>query len=737
MNVDLRQRTSLFCGALAIAIAASILLRRRPRLPQLWFAGFAGDVGLWYLAQWQYHFVRGDGWARVTAVLAVLLPQFALRLFEALMPESERRSTLPRTASILLPPVALLAIFGPLEHWWVRGAVFLYVCGLLGAGLASLWARSGSLRSRPSRRRVRFMVILGALAVAATLADFLWFLDVILPPIGAAFSVLFLFVISESLIRQRFVDVYDVLGQVLLSTALSSCLAAIFYVFVGLFGGFDTMYLAAFLATIVILVVFEPLREKTNSAIHRAFFRERAVLERAVQRVRAELVHVLQLDEMASVIVAALEESRRATGVAVYLRDPAAPQFELRASFGPGAPPTLPVAKVELLLERLATQPSLVLDDVELAADEARRDAQLQEVALLGRLLAAAEVLGEFRRAVVLPIRGRRLGLGGLILVADDRAVEAFSTDEVPLLEELALHASVVLENSEQHRHLQARDRLAVLGQMAAGLAHEVKNPLGAIKGAAQLLEGDAALGGTPSSEFLQIILEEVDRLDRVVGSVLDYARPQAGKRTEVRVQAVVQRTVQVLAAEGGGSTLVVEEDEELPTVLADPEQLRQVLINLVRNAVQAMAGRGTVRIRLSRVPPAEAPSAAEGGWLAVSVSDQGPGIDPEVQKSLFVPFVTTKQRGTGLGLAISQRIVQELGGRIEVSSQLGAGTTFRVLLPGRASPAFTPTPPPEDPARARPVGSSKGPDGVAGQGPHSRQAATEPGVARAPANAR
>src|SRR6478736_8117576 len=238
--MDLRTRTSLFCGALAIAIAISILMRGRPRRPQIWFAGFAGDIGLWYLAQWLYHSVRADVWARFTALLAVLLPHFGLRLFEALLPERERRSTLQRVAGVLLLPVVAVALLVPLRYWWVRSLVFAYAFGLLGAGLWSLAQRAESTPSRTTQRRVRFLVLVGASAVAANLADFLWFVGFDVPPIGAVLVILFLFVIAESLIRQRFVDVYDVLGQVLLSAALATCLATIFYVSVDLFGGFDT-----------------------------------------------------------------------------------------------------------------------------------------------------------------------------------------------------------------------------------------------------------------------------------------------------------------------------------------------------------------------------------------------------------------------------------------------------------------------------------------------------------------
>ena len=683
--MDLRTQVSLFCGALAIAIAVSILLRRRPGRPQLWFAAFALDTGLWYLAQWLYHFVQADVWARFTAILAVLLPQFALRLFEELMPEMERRPTLQRWAGILAGPVAVFSLFGPLERWWLRGIVFIYVFGLLGAGLYSLWKRGYQSRSRGTQRRVQFLVIVGALAVAASLADFLWFLDVPVPPIGAGFSILFLFVLSESLIRRRFVDLYDVLGQVVLSAALASCLAAIFYVFVRIFGGLDTMYLAAFLATLVILVVFEPLREKVSLAIHRTLFRERADLERALNQLGRELTHVLQVEQLGALLMTALESSRRATASALLIREPIAEHFELVASFGPAAPEKLGVAQMQPIFEQLAEEPSLVLDEVALGAQEARRGGNARAARRFGRVLATAELLGDFRRGVILPLRSEGQGISGLLLIADDRVADAYSADEVILLEDLALKASVVLENSRQHRELQARDRLAVLGRMAAGLAHEVKNPLGAIKGAAQLLnDAPRAADDEVEKEFVSIILEEVDRLDRVVGSVLNYARPARASIGPVDVGNVVVRTAKILEAESPECALVTRIAPHLPTIRLDAEQLRQVLINLIRNAIQAMSGKGEVLIsaQLSSALPEQGALQQPPDWLVITVTDTGSGISPEIRKNLFVPFVTTKDRGSGLGLAISQRIVEEMAGRIEVESQPGLGSTFSVFLP-------------------------------------------------------
>jgi signal transduction histidine kinase len=331
---------------------------------------------------------------------------------------------------------------------------------------------------------------------------------------------------------------------------------------------------------------------------------------------------------------------------------------------------------------------AILLEDIAHQAVEHRRSGRTPEAEADERLLSSAQLLGPFRTGVCLGIWGEKRDLLGLLLVVDDRVRDAFSQDEGALLDSLAVQIGVVIDNSRQYRRMQERDRLAALGQMAAGLAHEVKNPLGAIKGAAQLLN-DPRQGAPISAveqEFVGIILEEVERLDRVVGSVLDYARPSKGEQGPVDLNAVVRRTITVLASDRAEECEIVTDlVDALPPVRADAEQLRQVLINLVRNAIQAMGGRGTVKVRTALHATGSPPVGAAGvtgDWVEVSVRDSGPGIAPQVLRNLFVPFFTTKDRGTGLGLAISQRMVEEMGGRIQVVSHLGDGATFTVLLP-------------------------------------------------------
>ncbi len=713
---DLRARTTLFCGVIAFAIALSMLLRGRRSVHWL-FAAFSACLAFWYVSQ-ALADLMNEGkrtFEHTTAVLTVMLPQFAVYLFRSITPVEGREvgSRLPRIAALLGVPM-LVVVLLPYQRApagiraLVLGAVYLYVFGLLAAALLSLWKRGRMSPSRAVRERIRFLASVGALAMTFTLADFLSFLGVNLPPIGAVLAVVFLFVLAESLTRSRLADLYEMSGRLLVATALAFALAGIFYVFITYIGRFGAMYLNAVLAAIVFLVLFEPLEHEVETRINRFFFRERYDLESTVLELRRRLAHTLENEEMTHVVLAGLEGSHRVTSCAVYLRD-LDEGFDLAGSIGVAAPLRIDSLAMRPLLERLTT--SLSLEEIAREA-EAERDGTSREAREgLSPLLTAAEALGRLKGAVLLGIRGDSEQLVGILCVADERVRDAFTPEEIVLLETVAAQMGVAMANSRIYARMKERDRLAALGSMAAGLAHEVKNPLGAIKGAAQLLEelAPGSRDGDPTTrEFLGIILEETDRLNRVVGSFLDYARPHAGNPVPVDINAAVRRTVQILSSQTERVELRLELSDSLPRAQIDPEKLRQVLLNLVQNAIQAMDGDGRVSISTSHR------RAARGTWLSnqpgdrsgqlrsddteiveISVQDTGPGITEKVLKNLFVPFFTTKEQGTGLGLAISQSIVQNAGGSIHVQSQPGAGSKFVITLPAADETVATPLPSP------------------------------------------
>src|SRR5205085_4168567 len=279
----------------------------------------------------------------------------------------------------------------------------------------------------------------------------------------------------------------------------------------------------------------------------------------------------------------------------------------------------------------------------------------------------------------------------GFLCVLDDRVPEAFASDELAAMLDIGEQAAITIENSRLYEKMKERDRLAALGEVTAGLAHEIRNPLGAIKGAAQYLDPAQLQGG--DGEILQIIVEEVNRLDSVVAQFLDYSRPfpnaTSGKFQNTDLNDVLWKTMKLIES-SMPANVVLELDltPGLPAVHADAEQLKQVFINLALNAVQAMpdGGRLVVRTRRPRQPLELGLSDASPRYAADQVearfADTGAGIPEDAKDRIFIPFYTTKSKGTGLGLAISQRIVKAHGGSIEVQSRLGEGSEFILRFP-------------------------------------------------------
>jgi two-component system, NtrC family, nitrogen regulation sensor histidine kinase GlnL len=230
-------------------------------------------------------------------------------------------------------------------------------------------------------------------------------------------------------------------------------------------------------------------------------------------------------------------------------------------------------------------------------------------------------------------------------------------------------------------------DRLASIGQIAAGIAHEIKNPLVGIRGAAQLMQADlASPAGTNPAEYLDIILKEADRLNGVLEGILDFTRLKPLTSERFNIHAMLDRALllQEESARQNGVVLAREYDPSLPDVTGNLDQLLQVFLNLVKNAIEAMpkGGKLTVVTRMSDLFTSVQADGKKHRLMVARVMDNGSGIKQEHLQDIFAPFFTTKDKGVGLGLALSYQIVQEHLGTIRVESKEGAGTTFSVYLP-------------------------------------------------------
>lgn len=240
----------------------------------------------------------------------------------------------------------------------------------------------------------------------------------------------------------------------------------------------------------------------------------------------------------------------------------------------------------------------------------------------------------------------------------------------------------------EQYNKLQETERLAVVGELAAGMAHEIKNPMAGIKVSMEVLSQDAPLD-PEDKEVLRRVIQEIDRITDLLRGLLSYARPPEPETIPLNVNQVLDITIKSAryslrrSDEQGGEAgrqneFVKDFSPDLPPIVADPGQLQQIFLNLILNAVEAISAiperQGVITIQ-TRLSP--------GGFVRIAIADNGKGIDSEALQAIFKPFFTTKAKGTGLGLAITKRLVEQQNGSITVENNPGgAGVTFTVTLP-------------------------------------------------------
>ncbi len=238
-------------------------------------------------------------------------------------------------------------------------------------------------------------------------------------------------------------------------------------------------------------------------------------------------------------------------------------------------------------------------------------------------------------------------------------------------------YSSVLKDVTEQRlieRHLAQMEKLSAIGELSAGLAHEIKNPLAGIKGAIEIIR-EGVPEDNPHRAILGEVLSEVSRIDRIVMSLLSYAKPKKLDFVKVELGNLIRNVISFLRnlADGKRINLRFAGPQEVPWLNADENEIKQLFLNLILNSIEALPEGGEVIVHLEVLPE---------NRLRVEVSDNGPGIPPENLSHVFRPFFTTKIEGTGLGLATCKQIVAEYGGDIQVKSEVGKGTRFSIELP-------------------------------------------------------
>ncbi|NNB99719.1 GAF domain-containing protein, partial [Corallococcus exiguus] len=710
--MDIRTQSALLASIIGLALGVSMLLRPgRPRVLTL-YSVFTLTVAGYYLSLFFHSIFPSQDYPWVSrialgaTVLAVsLVPGAAVAFFLEFLGVSKGAHQVGRRLALLSGVLGLTVAVTPLaDNGWARLALGAWVLGTLFTSVSLLVHRVRTTESRIEQFRLAYLAIGAGAAVLFNGLDFLSRNDIPFPTLGPVFATLYLFFLAQTLLRLRLMDLHELLGKIASQTVLAVILASVFTVLTAWVDENTSLFVFnTVVAAFVILILLDPLRTKVEEMVVRIFFRERFALLGTLSTLRVRMASVIEISELARVVLDALHETGRVTHASVYLMAEDRPGYRLLDSRGPLPVALLDTAAARGVLFAVASgQKAVLLENIE------RRISVMRVQAVEGkrfrdelkRLNDTRAALLQMKAGISVPLMGNDRVIGFLNLW-DERVPEAYASDEIALILEVSERMATVLENSKLYEKIRERDRLAALGEMAAGLAHEIRNPLGAIKGAAQCLDPRKLTG--EDGEFLDVIVEEVNRLNGVVTAFLDYSRPLKQNFGPTDLNEVVTRTMRLIQNDMPPTAgLAVELDLRLPRSEGDAEQLKQVLINLVQNAVQALGPQpGRITVRTEKPERFGDLRSAGGEFVEVRVSDDGPGIPADQQTHIFVPFFTTKQKGTGLGLAICQRIVKNHGGSISVQSKMGEGTTFIIRLPALPSepvegalPDGTPAPP-------------------------------------------
>jgi len=745
-----RIQAALLAAVVCTTLAVAVLLRGRRNLPSGRFAALAFNLVAWFVldALFLSELLGARAGAALRGIVAGTLPSTLVGFFAAFAAEDDRFSRAVMLLARVLSGLGIASAAAlwattpawsdPARHLAALVGVSQFAAGsilvALVVSVVLMVRRSAEVELRSERARL--LALSWASAAVFTLMLVAYTFDVGVAWLGNMLPAIFMFFIYQVITLRRILDVFEFIGRVVVLAGFAVVLSAIYALLVawwrhdlGLFI-FNTI-----IATIVILILLEPLRTFVEVKLNELIFREKYEFTRQAELTRSSLANVIDVGAMTDLLMSRLAASRQVTHASVYLRDEEGLAFNRLGFVGTAPPASIDAIKARPFLARLLSQRILTIE-----ALENEREVMLEKGAIAaagpagatpgdasgGAAKAVSETRLELTEAVIAQLHeleaqvivafdsvqiaaggggeeeapaagfgGGGAQLLGFLCVKNERLREAWSADELRALAGIAAQAVTTIENSRLFDRIRERDRLAAIGQMAAGLAHEIRNPLGAIKGSAQLIgEVDPEQRAT----FLQIITEEVNRLDSVVSQFLTYARPLKGKRDMVDVNQVLERTLTLVQADAPSSQVELVTAPNLPAIRSDPELIRQVTLNLTRNAVEAMAPQGGGKLTIAtaltwrsageRREGKSAGLAEPGSYIRIRFEDSGPGIPPEVMERLFIPFYTTKAQGTGLGLAICQRIVESLGGSIEVSSRLGRGATFSVFLPVVEAPS-------------------------------------------------
>ena len=690
--MDILGQSSLLVGVTSFSLGFSVLSRNVKNVLFLSFAILTTLISAWSLAFFLDKIWGEFGFYRLHLLLNIWLAPAGLFFIRVMVRMQDKASYRLLYFSILWAfSLSMALLLGQDLSNWIFPLVYFTPALIVVQTLQLMWIDLQLKRGFEKLPKLptvglarKNLIYVGALIVLGTsIMDHVPWMGVVLPSFGNIGLIVYLFFLSQAITQQRLLNMNALFSRFLVLLVVALTLTSVYSLLVAWIENSPGLFfLNSFIASFLILMLLEPLRSFVGYFTHRLLTQKHRRLELVLREAQRKLTGIVDLGTLFQAVLLTSEQTLQPQWAALFVLKSDGTRFRRIRTTGrePDFDSALSTGSAFRFREVMANSPILqhceglarrgkfpVLLD-QLLENEMDRSASRVQREHLAMLIQGLKAL---KANLLIPLfdSGKILGFISLWV---SHPPEGWGNNWglLPIIYPYFEQAARTMQSMEVYARQREKER------MAAGLAHEIRNPLGAIKGAAQYLDPSS---DRPESRFLKVILEEVDRLNRVVSQFLDYSKPPSTEFKLVDLNQLTAKTTELMKP-SIPSTIVFE---FIPArvsayVLASAEQLQQVLINLIQNAQNALGQKASGKIRVSVEVEGEPPTSE----VYLIVEDSGQGIKKENLDKLFIPFFTTSPRGTGLGLSISQKIIEAHRGRIEIISEEGRFARFSVILP-------------------------------------------------------
>jgi len=514
-------------------------------------------------------------------------------------------------------------------------------------------------------------------------------------PNGYIFAVICLSIIAYAILRHRLMDIEIIIKKGFIYSILMAAIIGIYssLMFIGqnifqtAFG--INQWVATIITAFLIAVGYKPLESFLTDFTDQYFFRKKYDYQKTLKDSSEAMNLLTDIDRLVKLTTRIVARRMELVETSTLIFEEPHHRYIVKAAEGKSKEllGTTFSDNFELFKHLFSSKNILVKDEViqtlnsKLVLSDERK-----------RLNTIKKEMEKLHAQLCIPsiTRGKYMGnkLVAIFCMGEKKSGDMYSNEDIQLLTTLSNQAAVAIENAlmysdlmNQYKELKETkdqlvqsEKLAALGTMAAGIAHEIRNPLTSLQLFVQMM-AERFDDHEFREKFTQIVPPEIERLNRIVNDLVSFAKPAKLTREPNQINEILEKTVRLSEISFKKLNVkVVKEFSDVPKVMADPQQIMQIFLNLIMNGAQAMPNGGTLTVKsyFNTVT----------GRVAIDINDTGTGISEENIKKLFSPFFTTKDGGTGLGLAITRRIIEEHKGEIKVKSRVGEGTTFTVELP-------------------------------------------------------